>query len=150
MWLEETISPSTSTSGTTRVSKRPSAREQVGVAGGAVAEAEVLADRHARRLQRSDQHVVDELLRASGCAKPSSNGITTSSSTPSAAISSALTSRLVSSLGAASGRTTASGWGSKVSTVSLPRDHLAVAEVDAVELAHRDPARARLGVVEAR
>ena len=54
-------------------------------------------------------------------ANPSSNGITTSSSTPSAAISSTLASRLVSSFGAASGRTTRSGCGSNVSTVSLPR-----------------------------
>ena len=80
------------------------------------------------------------------CANPSSNGITTSSSTPSCAISSALASKLVISLGAASGLTTRSGCGSKVSTVSLPRDHLAVAEVDAVELADRDLPRARLGV----
>ena len=54
------------------------------------------------------------------CANPSSNGITTSSSTPSSEISSAFSSRLVSSFGAASGRTTRSGWGSNVSTVSLP------------------------------
>ena len=51
-------------------------------------------------------------------AKPLSNGITTSSPTPSPAISSALISKLVSRLGAASGLTTCSGCGSKVSTVS--------------------------------
>ena len=54
-------------------------------------------------------------------AKPSSNGITTTSSTPSSAISSVLISKLVSSFGAASGRITRSGCGSKVSTASLPR-----------------------------
>ena len=48
----------------------------------------------------------------------------------------------VSSFGAASGATTWRGCGSKVSTVSAPPDHLAVAEVHAVELADRDVARA--------
>ena len=147
MWLEDTISPSTSTSGTTRVSKRPSAGEHLGVARRAVPEAEVLAHRHARRLQALDQNVVDELLGAL-VRKAASNGITTRSSTPSLPISSALASRLVSSFGAASGRTTCSGCGSNVSTVSAAADHLAVSEVHAVELADGDPARARLDVGE--
>ena len=63
MWLEETISPSTSSSGCTAsesARRRPAAR----VALGAVAEAEVLADRDPRRPERLDQHLVDELLRA--------------------------------------------------------------------------------------
>ena len=39
------------------------------------------------------------------------------------------------------GATTVRGCGSKVSTLSAPRDHLAVADVHAVELAHRQAAR---------
>ena len=50
------------------------------------------------------------------------------------------------SFGAASGWMTLSGWGSKVSTVSAPVDHLPVADVDAVEGPDRDVARAALGV----
>ena len=61
MWLEETISPSTSTSGTTRVSKRSSAASSAGSPAAPVPEAEVLADRDAGRLQALDQDVVDEL-----------------------------------------------------------------------------------------
>ena len=87
---------------------------------------------------------VDELLRRSGAAKPSSNGITTSSCTPSSAISSALASRLVSSFGAASGRITAQRVGLEGQHRVVAGDHLAVAEVDAVELADGHPARARL------
>ena len=66
-------------------------------------------------------------------AKAASKGITISSCTPSAAISSAFTASGVSSFGACWGATTETGWGSKVSTLSEPRDHLAVAEVHAVE-----------------
>ena len=148
MWLEETISPSTSTSGTTRVSKRASARSSAGVALRAVAEAEVLAHRDLRRRRaRSTSTSVDELLARLRCAKAPSNGITTSSSTPSAGDQLGLALERRSAASArASGATTASGCGSKVSTVSAPRDHLAVAEVDAVELADRDAARARLDV----
>ena len=58
---------------------------------------------------------------------------TISSSTPSDAIRSALTGSGVSSAGVRSGATTVAGCGSKVSTVSAPRDHLTVADVDAVE-----------------
>ena len=100
------------------------------------------------RAERADEHVVDELLRRLRAANAPSNGMTTSSSTPSPATRSALVSSEVSSFGAASGATTARGCGSKVSTVSAPRDHLAVAEVHAVELADRHAARARLGVGE--
>ena len=75
-------------------------------------------------------------------ANERSNGITTSSRTPRPAIRSVLMSSDVSSFGAASGATTWRGCGSKVSTVSR-RDHLAVAEVHAVELAHGDAARPR-------
>ena len=50
----------------------------------------------------------------------SSKGITTSSSTPSPSITSRLISGELISFGAASGRSTSSGWGSKLSTVSAP------------------------------
>ena len=102
-----------------RLEARRRRRSSSRVALRAVAEAEVLADRDARRLQRLDEHVVDEVLGAA-LRERSSNGITTSSSTPSSATSSALRSSVVSSFGAASGRTTASGCGSNVRTVSLP------------------------------
>ena len=62
--------------------------------------------------------------------------------TPSAAISSALRSSVVSSFGVCWGATTDTGCGSNVSTLSAPRDHLAVAEVHAVEGADGDAARA--------
>ena len=77
-----------------------------------------------------------------------SNGITISSSTPSAAIRSAFCSSVVRSLGADAGETTVRGCGSKVSTLSAPRDDLAVAGVHAVELAHRQAARPGLRVRE--
>ena len=84
------------------------------------------------------------------CAKPSSNGITTSSSTPSAAISSVFASRLVSSFGAASGRTTWQRVGLErqhgVAAARSPRD----GRVDAVEFAHGHAPRARLDVAELR
>src|SRR4051794_15976115 len=50
----------------------------------------------------------------------SSKWITTSSSTPSTSITSRLIASELISFGAASGRSTSSGWGSKVSTVSAP------------------------------
>ncbi len=64
MWLEDTTSPSTSTSVTTRVSNRPSPPSSAGSPPAPIAETKVLADRHVGRLQPADQHLVDELLRA--------------------------------------------------------------------------------------
>ena len=105
-------------------------------------------DRDVRRLQRADEHLVDELLRRLR-ANRSSNGITTSSETPSAATSSTLTSRLVSSLGAAR-VDHRQRMGLEGEHRVVAGDHLAVAEVDAVELAHGHPPRARLHVCEHR
>ncbi len=142
MWLEETISPSTSTSATTRVSKRSSASEHLGVARGPVPEAEVLPDRDPRRPQPLDEDVVDELLRAlAGKAlverdhhqlldpergDPLGLGVEAGQQ---------LRSRLrpdhAQRVGLERQHRVAAG------------DHLAVAEMDAVELADRDPARAR-------
>ena len=90
------------------------------VAGGAVAEAEVLPHRHVGRPQPLDQHVVDELRRALGGELRRRTRSPPAPAPRARSISSALRSRLVSSLGVAWGRITASGWGSKVSTVSLP------------------------------
>ncbi len=73
-------------------------------------------------------------------ANSASNGITISSRTPSEATSSALRSSVVSSCGVCCGATTDTGCGSNVSTLSAPGDHLAVAEVHAVERADRDAA----------
>ncbi len=62
---------------------------------------------------------------------------------PAPAISSALRSSVVSSFGVCCGATTETGCGSNVSTLSAPVDHLAVAEVHAVEGADGDAARSR-------
>ena len=64
MWLDETVSPATSTSGTTRVSNSSCERRKLGGALRALAEAEVLADRHVLGAEPADQHVLDELLGA--------------------------------------------------------------------------------------
>ena len=64
-------------------------------------------------------------------------------------MSSALRSSVVSSRGAPPGATTAAGAARRSATVSAPADDLAVAEVDAVERADGDAARARLDVGEA-
>ena len=137
MWLEETISPSTSTSGTTRVSNRASAASIAGSPARAMAEAEVLAHRHVRRAQRADQHVVDELLRPSGAANRSSNGITTSSSTPSCDDQLRLGLEARQQLR----RRLRPDHAQRVRLEREHRvaaaDHLAVAQVDAVELADR-------------
>ena len=74
----------------------------------------------------------------------SSNGTTTSSSTPSSAISSALSSSVVSSFGPPPGSDDRRRVRLEGEHRVVARDHLAVAEVDAVELAHGDAPRARL------
>ena len=87
--------------------------------------------------------------------RASSKVITRQRSTPVAASSSSFWSRSVSSRGAVSGRTTAAGWRSKVTTVARGRrrprpapdlgDDRLVAEVHAVVGADRDDAAARSG-----
>ena len=122
---------------------RRARRRNSGVPRAPLAEAEVLARPRPRSAPRRPISTsLHELLRGALGELPS-NGMITSSSTPSPAIRSRLTANGLISFGAASGRITDSGCGSKVSTVSLPRDDRAVAEVDAVEGADRDPARAR-------
>ena len=149
MWLEETISPSTSTSVTTRVSKRPSAAS---IAGSPAARWPK------RKFSPTDTCVAcsrsTSTWSMNSCglwrANSSSNAITTSSRTPSVAISSTLASRLVSSFGAASGRITAQRVRLERQHRVAAGDHLAVTEVDAVELADGDPPRPRLRVLELR
>src|SRR4051812_47670130 len=117
-WLELTISPSTSTSGTTRVSN--SGRE----ARNSASPACFLPKRKFSPTETCSAPSRSTSTSCTNCsglfdAKSRSNGIVTSSSTPSPAIRSAFTPGGQSSFGSASGRTTASGCGSNVSTVSL-------------------------------
>ena len=62
--VEETVSPSTSTRGTTRVSNSACAASIAGIALGLGAEAEVLADRDLLGAEPLDQHPLDEFLGA--------------------------------------------------------------------------------------
>src|SRR4051812_42227301 len=120
MWVEETISPSTSTSGTTRGSNAVCARSR---------SASPLALWPKRKFSPTDTVVAPSfatrMSSMNSCgpwaANERSNGITTSSRTPRPAIRSVLISSEVRSFGAASGATTWRGCGSKVSTVSAPR-----------------------------
>src|SRR3954470_22639388 len=64
MWLQGGAPPSTSRRGHDAGLEPPVGGEAVGVALGAVAEAEVLAHRHVRRPQPLHEHDVDELVRA--------------------------------------------------------------------------------------
>ncbi len=140
IWLDETVSPATSTSGTTRVSNSSCERRNSAVP---------CAPLPKRKFSPTET-----------CVAPS-RSISTSSTNSSADCSEklaverdhhqlvdaqardqvALDRERAISLGAASGWITASGCGSKVSTVSRAADDLAVAEVDAVEGADRDLAR---------
>ena len=95
--------------------------QELGRALAPLPEAEVLADRHAAGARAAPPAPRRRTRSALREANSRSNGITTSSSTPSPAIRSRLIGRQSSSFGSASGWITASGCGSKVSTVSLPR-----------------------------
>ena len=67
MWLEETTSPSNSSSGWTRVSKRSSAREHLRVALALWPKRKFSPTDDVRGLEHLDEHVVDEVLgRARG------------------------------------------------------------------------------------
>ncbi len=120
MWLEETISPSTSSSGCTIVSKRSSAASSRGSPCALWPKRKFSPIDTCAGAERADEHVVDELPARSAAANSASKGITISSRTPSEAISSALRSSVVSSLGVCWGATTDTGCGSNVSTLSAP------------------------------
>jgi hypothetical protein len=89
------------------------------IALAAAAEAERLAHHHVTRAERLLQHLAGEGLRESAASR-ASNGTTTSRSMPSAATSSSFCASVVSAAGAACGRSTRAGCGSKVSTTAEP------------------------------
>ena len=149
MWLELTTSPSTSSSGTTRVSKRGSSRSSCASPWALWPKRKFSPTLTASPATRSTSTWSTKscALRA---AKSPSNGMTTSSSTPSVAISSALRSSVVSSFGWLPGATTDCGCGSNVTTVSAPAMTSRWPEVDAVERPDRHPPRPRLHVGQIR
>ena len=121
MWLEDTISPSTSTSGDDARLERRLRAQQRDVAARPVAEAEVLADADLRGAEPLDQHVVDELLRGLVRRTRRRTGSRPARARRAPAIRSALRSRSSAASAPPPGATTARGCGSKVSTVSAPR-----------------------------
>ena len=121
-------------------SKRPSARSSSRVALARRPEAEVLADRHLPRAERADQHVVDELLgrpgrerRVEGDHDQLLRRRARRPVRPCARAASA-------AAGVCSGATTDDRVGLEGQHRVGAGDHLAVAEVDAVEGADRDAA----------
>src|SRR4051794_29542893 len=119
MCVEDTISPATSTSGTTRASKA-SWRRSRSASPMALCPKRKFSPTETRSAPRRSTSTLSTNSCAPWAAKERLKGMTTSSRTPRPATRSALTSSEVSSLGAASGATTARGCGSKVSTVSAP------------------------------
>ena len=119
MWLEETISPSTSSSGCTTVRNRSSADSSAEspCALWPKRKFSPIATCVAPSAPTSTSSMNSAAEQA---ANPRSNGITTSSLTPSSATSSALRVSVVSSLGVCWGATTDTGCGSNVSTLSDP------------------------------
>ena len=121
MWLDETTSPSISSSSHDARLEAVVGAQQVGVALRLVAEAEVLADRDVRRAERADEHLVDELLRRARGERARRTGSRRAPARRATRSSCALRAGSVSSRGAAPGRMTVVGCGSNVSTVSAPR-----------------------------
>ena len=122
MWLEETISPSTSSSGTTRVSKRSSAREHRRVArsrGGRSGSSRP-PTRASRRARPTST------WSTKSCAERAANALSNGDRRRAPRrrappMSSALRSSEVSSCGGVLRVRTTAGCGSKVTTVSAPR-----------------------------
>ena len=122
MWLEETTSPSTSSSGDDPRLEAPVGLQPRGVALRAVAEAEVLPHGHVRRAEPLDEHAVDELVARSARRTRRRTGRRRAPATPSPATSSALRSSVVSSSGARGGRDRpTAGAGRTSGRVSAPR-----------------------------
>ena len=140
---------------TSKPRSAPMLREQRHVALALVPEVEVLA--HDRRPWPRGTPTRTSRTKSSAGSfeRSSSKGITRHRSRPVSASSSSFWSRSVSSRGADSGRTTAAGWRSKVTTaLASPAarrpaphlgDHRLVAEVHAVVGADRDDAARRRG-----
>ena len=145
MWLEEIVSPSASTSETTRVSNSSCSARKSAVP---------LAPLPKRKFSPTDTRCAPSRATSTSwtnssalCSeKPRSNGMITSSSTPSPAIRSRLTGNGLISLGVASGWITDERVRIEGQHRARAADHLAVAAVDAVERADGDAARARAGL----
>ena len=148
MCVEETISPSTSTSGTTRASNASWRRSSVGVARGPVAEAEVLAHRHAlapaaARPARESMNSCGPLRRERAVERDHDE-----LAHPEAGDQVGLDVERGQQLGRGVGRHDRARVRLEGEHGVGAVDHLAVAEVHAVELADRDVARAALGIGE--
>src|SRR5918995_2199 len=117
--VDDTVSPSTSTNGTTLVSNSPWAASIPG-SPRALAPKRKFSPTETSRAPSRSIRTPRTKSSASMWVKSSSNGITTSSSTPRPSITSRLISNGMISFGAASGFRMRSGCGSKVSTVSAP------------------------------
>src|SRR5687767_1341896 len=115
--VEETVSPSTSTSGTTLVSNSSWAASISG-SPRALRPKRKFSPTETFFASRRSSRICEQNCSASIPEKPSSKGMITSSFAPRPAITSRLISNGMISFGAASGWMTLSGWGSKVSTVS--------------------------------
>ena len=138
MWLEETVSPATSTSGTTRVSNSGCERSSSASPSAPCPKRKFSPDRHlrARRAGRSSTSSTNSSALAAGelVVERDHHELLH----PEARDQVALDRERREQLRRGLGRITDSGCGSNVSTVSLSRDHLAVAEVHAVEGPDRD------------
>ncbi len=122
-------------------------RQHLGIARRQVAEAEVLADRDVRGLESIDQHVIDELARAL-VRESLVEGDQDQLPDPQAAdqLRLGLEAREQLRRRFRPHHTERVGLEREHGVVAM--DHLPVAEVDPVELTHRDPPRARLYVRE--
>ena len=134
----------------------PGLAQRRDVAGGPVAEAEVGADDDGRGVQRVDEHPLDELLRRPGRRPRGRRAAPARASAPASREQLGAVARsMVSVVGACSGRSTAIGCGSKVTAttgsaalvgdLAGPGEHLAVPEVDAVEVADHHDGAAEVG-----
>ena len=144
--VEETVSPSTSTRGTTRVSNSERAGEHLRVALAPWRRSG--SSRRPRPARRRAARSAPPRRTPRRCAEANSRskGITTSSRTPRPSITSRFTPKGMISFGSAAGCRISSGCGIEGEDGVGVVDHRLVAAVDAVEGADRDVARPRLGV----
>jgi len=135
MWLEETISPSASTRLEAGIGG-----QQRRVAPGPVSEAEVLPHRDMGGAETAEQHFVDErlgALRGEGLVERDDHELADTEAGHKLGLGL--------QAGEQPGLGLRPGDGQRVRFEGehrvVARDHLTVAEVDTVELAHRDPPR---------